>query len=62
MDSRRLAQQIIEKQCDNVADLIRVKEILHAVQDALSEGLADEEEAKKLSNAISKLDELIETL
>ncbi|MGR2746519.1 hypothetical protein [Bacillus sp. N6] len=58
MDSRRLAQQIIEKQCDNVAELIRVKEILHAVQDSLSDG----EEVKKLSNAISKLDGLIETL
>ncbi|MDZ5609771.1 hypothetical protein U2I54_22615 [Bacillus pseudomycoides] len=58
MDSRRLAQQIIEKQCDNVAELIRVKEILHSVQD----GLANKEEVKKLSNAILKLDELIETL
>ncbi|WP_176539464.1 hypothetical protein [Bacillus cereus] len=58
MDSRRLAQQIIEKQCNNVSELIRIKEILHSVRDSLT----DKEEVKKLSNAISKLDELIETL
>lgn len=58
MDSRRLAQKIIEKQCDNVAELIRVKETLHLVHDEMD----NEEGQQKLNTAISKLDKLIETL
>lgn len=58
MDSRRLAQKIIEKQCDNVAELIRVKEALRIAYNEID----NEKGKQKLNNAISKLDKLIETL
>ncbi|MED2031373.1 hypothetical protein P4V74_08775 [Bacillus thuringiensis] len=58
MDSRRLAQKIIEKQCDNAAELIRVKEALRIAYNEID----NEKGKQKLNNAISKLDKLIETL
>lgn len=59
MKTKGLAQQIIEQQCDNINELIRVSELLKKACKAAPEGSEQEENLKQ---ALQKVDTLIETL
>lgn len=59
MKTKSLAQQIIEQQCVNTNELIRVSELLKKACKDAPEGSGQEENLKQ---ALQKVDKLIETL
>ncbi|MBE7114696.1 hypothetical protein FT641_19790 [Bacillus paranthracis] len=59
MKTKGLAQQIIEQQCRNVNELIRVSELL---KKACKDAHTGSEQEETLKQALQRVDTLIETL